>query len=79
VKTRAEKTGRNISKNTTIKFLHNIPAFKQKFFVEGVKQITKQKILIIKSKRLCLVKRKRHKVATQKKKKERANRHKRKK
>ena len=29
VKTRAEKTGRNISKNTTIKIpAHNIPAFK---------------------------------------------------
>jgi DNA-binding protein HU-beta len=40
VKTRAEKTGRNISKNTTIKIpAHNIPAFKPaKIFVEGVKQ-----------------------------------------
>ncbi|WP_127845786.1 HU family DNA-binding protein [Psychroflexus aestuariivivens] len=40
VKTRAEKTGRNISKNTTIKIpAHNIPAFKPaKVFVEGVKQ-----------------------------------------
>ena len=29
IKTRAEKTGRNISKNTTIKIpAHNIPAFK---------------------------------------------------
>ncbi|MCG9970719.1 MULTISPECIES: HU family DNA-binding protein [Christiangramia] len=39
VKTRAEKTGRNISKNTTIKIpAHNIPAFKPaKIFVEGVK------------------------------------------
>ncbi|MEY8849922.1 HU family DNA-binding protein [Psychroserpens sp. XS_ASV72] len=39
VKTRAEKTGRNISKNTTIKIpAHNIPAFKPaKVFVEGVK------------------------------------------
>lgn len=40
VKTRAEKTGRNISKNTTIKIpAHNIPAFKPaKVFVEGVKK-----------------------------------------
>jgi len=39
VKTRAEKTGRNISKNTTIKIpAHNIPAFKpSKTFTEGVK------------------------------------------
>lgn len=39
VKTRAEKTGRNISKNTTIKIpAHNIPAFKPaKVFIEGVK------------------------------------------
>jgi len=39
IKTRAEKTGRNISKNTTIKIpAHNIPAFKPvKLFVEGVK------------------------------------------
>jgi DNA-binding protein HU-beta len=39
VKKRAEKTGRNISKNTTIKIpAHNIPAFKPaKVFVEGVK------------------------------------------
>lgn len=39
VKQRAEKTGRNISKNTTIKIpAHNIPAFKpSKVFVEGVK------------------------------------------
>ncbi len=44
VKKRAEKTGRNISKNTTIKIpAHNIPAFKPaKIFVEGVK--TKVKI-----------------------------------
>jgi DNA-binding protein HU-beta len=46
VKTRAEKTGRNISKNTTIKIpAHNIPAFKPKSFVEG-KQITKQNNII---------------------------------
>ncbi len=40
VKRRAEKTGRNISKNTTIKIpAHNIPAFKPaKIFVEGVKR-----------------------------------------
>jgi DNA-binding protein HU-beta len=40
IKTRAEKTGRNISKNTTIKILaHNIPAFKPaKTFAEGVKK-----------------------------------------
>jgi DNA-binding protein HU-beta len=39
VKTRAEKTGRNISKNTAVKIpAHNIPAFKpSKIFVEGVK------------------------------------------
>ena len=39
LKKRAEKTGRNISKNTTIKIpAHNIPAFKPaKVFVEGVK------------------------------------------
>ena len=39
ITTRAEKTGRNISKNTTIKIAaHNIPAFKPaKVFVEGVK------------------------------------------
>jgi DNA-binding protein HU-beta len=44
VKKRAEKTGRNISKNTTIKIpAHNIPAFKPaKVFVEGVK--TKVKV-----------------------------------
>ncbi len=42
IKTRAEKTGRNISKNTTIKIpAHNIPAFKPaKVFVEGVKTKT---------------------------------------
>ncbi len=40
VKARAEKTGRNISKNTTIKIpAHNIPAFKPaKVFVESVKR-----------------------------------------
>ena len=39
IKTRAEKTGRNISQNTTLKIpSHNIPAFKPaKVFVEGVK------------------------------------------
>lgn len=39
IKERAEKTGRNISKNTTIKIpAHNIPAFKPaKVFVNGVK------------------------------------------
>ncbi len=39
VKTRAAKTGRNISKNTTIQIpAHNIPAFKPaKVFLEGVK------------------------------------------
>ena len=42
VKKRAEKTGRNISKNTTIRIpAHNIPAFKPaKVFVESVKQNT---------------------------------------
>ncbi len=45
VKTRAEKTGRNISKNTTIKIpAHNIPAFKPaKVFVDGVKSNVKVK------------------------------------
>ena len=45
VKTRAEKTGRNISKNTTIKIpAHNIPAFKPaKVFVESVKTNVKVK------------------------------------
>ena len=40
VKERAETTGRNISKNTTIKIpAHNIPAFKPaKVFVESVKK-----------------------------------------
>jgi len=40
VKERAEKTGRNISKNTTIIIpAHNIPAFKPaKTFVESVKE-----------------------------------------
>ncbi|MGB5371890.1 MAG: HU family DNA-binding protein [Flavobacteriaceae bacterium] len=39
IKRRAEKTGRNISKNTTIKIAaHNIPSFKPaKVFIEGVK------------------------------------------
>ena len=45
VKTRAEKTGRNISKNTSIKIpAHNIPAFKPaKVFVESVKANVKVK------------------------------------
>ena len=45
VKKRAEKTGRNISKNTTIKIpAHNIPAFKPaKIFIEGVKTNVKVK------------------------------------
>ena len=39
IKTRAEKTGRNISKNVAVKIpAHNIPSFKPaKIFVEGVK------------------------------------------
>jgi DNA-binding protein HU-beta len=39
VKERAEKTGRNISKNTAIIIpAHNVPAFKPaKVFLEGVK------------------------------------------
>jgi DNA-binding protein HU-beta len=39
VKRRAEKTARNIKKNTTIKIpAHNIPAFKpSKIFLNGVK------------------------------------------
>lgn len=45
VKKRAEKTGRNISKNTTMKIpAHNIPSFKpSKTFVEGVKKNVKVK------------------------------------
>ena len=45
IKRRAEKTGRNISKNTTIKIpAHNIPAFKpSKMFVESVKKSVKTK------------------------------------
>lgn len=45
IKARAEKTGRNISKNTTIKIpAHNIPAFKPaKVFIEGVKANVKIK------------------------------------
>jgi len=40
IKKRAEKTGRNISKNTTIIIpAHNIPAFKPaKVFLDGVKK-----------------------------------------
>ena len=40
VKTRAEKTGRNISKNTAVIIpAHNIPAFKpSKTFAKSVKQ-----------------------------------------
>ena len=43
IKTRAEKIGRNISKNTSIKIpAHNIPSFKpSKVFVEGVKSKVK--------------------------------------
>ena len=43
IKTRAEKTGRNISKNTTLKIpAHNIPAFKPaKVFVDTVKDNVK--------------------------------------
>ena len=39
IKTRAEKIGRNISKNVAIKIpAHNIPAFKPaKIFIKGVK------------------------------------------
>lgn len=45
IKTRAEKTGRDISKNTTISIpAHNIPSFKPaKVFVEGVKKKVKVK------------------------------------
>jgi DNA-binding protein HU-beta len=45
VKERAEKTGRNISKNTTIIIpAHNIPSFKPaKMFVEEVKSSVKVK------------------------------------
>jgi DNA-binding protein HU-beta len=45
IKKRAEKTGRNISKNTTIIIpAHNIPAFKPaKTFVNKVKSTVKAK------------------------------------
>ena len=45
VKKRAEKTGRNITKNTTIKIpAHNIPAFKPaKVFLSSVKTKVKVK------------------------------------
>ena len=45
IKTRAEKTGRNISKNTTITIpAHNLPSFKPaKVFVQGVKDNVKVK------------------------------------
>lgn len=45
IKERAQKTGRNISKNTTIVIpAHNIPTFKpSKTFVEGVKAKVKVK------------------------------------
>lgn len=45
IKKRAEKTGRNISKNTTIIIpAHNIPSFKPaKTFVESVKKKVKVK------------------------------------
>lgn len=45
IKRRAEKTGRNISKNTTIKIpAHNIPAFKpSKVFVDVVKESVEAK------------------------------------
>ena len=45
IKKRAEKTGRNISKNTTIIIpAHNIPSFKPaKTFVNKVKSNTKVK------------------------------------
>eukprot|EP01026_Neomeris_dumetosa_P022293 TRINITY_DN19235_c0_g1_i3.p2 TRINITY_DN19235_c0_g1~~TRINITY_DN19235_c0_g1_i3.p2 ORF type:complete len:159 (-),score=14.46 TRINITY_DN19235_c0_g1_i3:464-940(-) len=88
IKTRAEKTGRNISKNTTIKIpAHNIPAFKPaKVFVEGVKtnvEVKQRQNKVLIQKTLFMPsgkKRKRHKVATHKRKKRRrANRHKKKK
>jgi integration host factor subunit alpha len=46
IKTRAAKTGRNISKNTAIQIpAHNIPAFKpSKTFVEKVKTKVKVKV-----------------------------------
>jgi len=46
IKTRAAKTGRNISKNTAIQIpAHNIPAFKpSKTFVEKVKSKVKVKV-----------------------------------
>ena len=50
IKTRAEKTGRNISKNVAIKIpAHNIPAFKPaKIFVQGIKsKVAVPKVKII--------------------------------
>jgi DNA-binding protein HU-beta len=48
VKKRAEKTGRNISKNTTIIIpAHNVPSFKPaKTFVEKIKKNVKLKIAV---------------------------------
>ena len=81
VKRRAEKTGRNISKNTTIIIpAHNIPAFKPaKTFVNEVKNKVKQFNLQIFTIMPNGKKRKRHKMATHKRKKRlRKNRHKKK-
>ena len=79
VKERAQKTGRNISKNTTLVIpAHNIPAFKPaKSFTNTVKTKVKQlqNPIVMPSGK----KRKRHKMATHKRKKRlRKNRHKKK-
>ena len=85
VKRRAEKTGRNISKNTTIKIpAHNIPAFKPaKVFVNGVKSNVAAKQPLYKLLNTYSMpsgkKKKRKKIATHKRKKRsRRNRHKKK-
>ena len=51
VKTRSQKTARNISKNTAIIIPeHNIPAFKPaKVFMEQVKQVKNKKDTVIKT------------------------------
>ena len=86
VKKRAEKTGRNISKNTTIKIpAHNIPAFKPaKVFVNGVKSNVAAKQPLYQFLNTYSMpsgkKKKRKKIATHKRKKRsRRNRHKKKK
>ena len=81
IKHRAEKTARNISKNTTITIpAHNFPSFKPaKTFIEDMKKIKKTIQQFKQFKVLCQngKKKKGHKMATHKRKKRlRKNRHK---